>query len=96
MQSVGAEPCTAWVGGLEHALPYFSGGRRKCVCHSWSSLAPRKITYRWQPLLESGLRTGEELRQAWATLQERTEQMTLYLEEEVGGIVVASGGCWPG
>ena len=41
--------------------------------------------HRWRPLLESGLRTGEELRRAWDTLQHRGSQMAIYLGEEFEG-----------
>ena len=42
---------------------------------------------RWQPLLDSGLRTGVELREAWGRLTEEAARMLEYLgkEEEVGG-----------
>ena len=72
----------AWVGALEQALPFFSG--EKGVCPPLAELAGEEEDdlHRWRPLLESGLRTGEELRQAWATLQQRAQQMSDYLGEE--------------
>ena len=41
--------------------------------------------HQWRPLLESGLRTGEELRRAWDKLQHRGSQMAIYLGEEFEG-----------
>ena len=75
----------AWLGALEQALPFFSG--EKQVCPPLADLAgPENDPFnRWQPLLDSGLRTGEELRQAWAILQQRAQGMSEYLEEELGG-----------
>ena len=80
----------AWVGALEQALPYFSG--EKGVCPPLSELSGEEEgdLQRWQPLLESGLRTGEELRQAWATLQQRAQQMSDYLEVELTGALEVS------
>ena len=73
----------AWVGSLEQALPCFSGEKGVCPPPlAELAGAEEDDLHRWRPLLESGLRTGEELRQAWATLQERAQQMVDYLGEE--------------
>ena len=40
---------------------------------------------RWRGLLESGCRTGEELRSLWTALVEEALQMSTYLETEVQG-----------
>ena len=75
----------AWVGALEQALPFFSGEKGVCPPLAELAGAEEDDLHRWRPLLESGLRTGEELRQAWATLQLRAQQMSDYLEEELTG-----------
>ena len=40
------------------------------------------VDSRWLPLLDSGLRTGEELRKAWEKLQGQGARMVDYLGEE--------------
>lgn len=75
----------AWVGALEQALPFFSGEKGVCLPLAELSGAEEDDLHRWRPLLESGLRTGEELRQAWATLQQRAQHMVDYLGEELTG-----------
>ena len=75
----------AWYGALEQSVPFFSG--EKAVCPPLADLSGygEDDLHRWKPLLESGLRTGEELRESWATLQSRAQQMCDYLGEELGG-----------
>ena len=75
----------AWVGALEQALPFFSGEKGVCPPLAELSGSTEDDLHRWRPLLESGLRTGEELRQAWATLQLRAQQMIDYLGGKRGG-----------
>ena len=75
------------MGALEQALPAFSGEKGVCPPLAELSGSNEDDLNRRGPLLESGLRTGEELRQAWATLQERARQMATYLGEESEGIL---------
>ena len=75
----------AWVGALEQALPFFSGEKGVCPPLAELSGSEEEDLHRWRPLLESGLRTGEELGQAWATLKLRAQQMADYLGEELDG-----------
>ena len=72
----------AWFGALEQAVPFFDG--EKQVCPPLANLAGLEegVANRWQPLLNSGSRTGEELRAAWSLLQERARQMSSFIEEE--------------
>ena len=59
------------------------------MCPPLSELAGEneEVMSRWTPLLNSGLRTGEELCQAWEKLQVKGRRMVEYLgeEEELGG-----------
>ena len=42
---------------------------------------------RWQPILESGCRTGAELARAWEILQREANDMSDYLGEELEGVL---------
>ena len=75
----------AWVGALEQALPFFAGEKGVCPPLAELSGEEEDDLHRWQPLLNSGLRTGEELRQAWTLQQQRAGEMAAYLGEELGG-----------
>ena len=75
----------AWLGALEQALPDFSGEKGVCPPLAELSGSEEDDLHRWRPLLESGLRTGEELRRAWDTLQQRGSEMATFLGEELGG-----------
>ena len=69
-------------------MPFFDG--EKQVCPPLANLAglEERMANRWQPLLNSGSRTGEELRAAWSKLQERARQMSSFTEEEeLGGVL---------
>ena len=76
---------SARLGALEHALPDFSG--EKAVCPPLAELlgSEEDDLHRWRPLLEYGLRTDEELRRAWDTLQQRGSEMATFLGEELEG-----------
>ena len=75
----------AWLGALEQAIPFFAGEKQVCPPLAHLAGLEEGVLSRWQPLLDSRSRTGEELRMAWTTLQERARQMSVYLEEELGG-----------
>ena len=75
----------AWLGALEQALPDFSGEKGVCPPLAELSGSEEDDLHRWRPLLESGLRTGEELRRAWYTLKQRGSEMATYLGEELEG-----------
>ena len=75
----------AWLGALEQALPFFSGDKGVCPPPAELSGSDQDDLHQWQPLLDYGLRTGEQLRSAWATLQERANQLAQYFGEEVTG-----------
>lgn len=77
----------AWLGALEQALPFFSGDKGVCPPPAELSGSDQDDLHQWQPLLDYGLRTGEQLRSAWATLQERANQLAQYFGEEVTGLL---------
>ena len=79
----------AYIGGLELALPHLSGPGGLC-----RSLEPiigdgtLPASLRWRPLLESGCRTGDELKAAWLKLREEDNQCCRYLQQEQEGPLV--------
>ena len=75
----------AWLGALEQAVPFFAGEKQVCPPLAHLAGLEEGVLERWQPLLDSRSRTGEELQRAWNTLQERARQMSDFLEEELGG-----------
>ena len=75
----------AFMGAIEQSLPHFLGEE---------GIFPQLATTlqevgggpnRWRGLLESGCRTGEELRNLWATLKEEATQITDFLGTELDG-----------
>ena len=75
----------AFMGAMEQSLPHFLGEE---------GIFPQLATTlgevgngptRWRGLLESGSRTGEELRNLWSSLGEEARQMCTYLEMELTG-----------
>ena len=84
---------------MEQAVPSFGG--EQSICQPLSHLVGEQgeVMARWQPLLDSGLRTGVELHQAWEALQTRAGRMVDYLEEEEeleGGLKVPVEGVGEG
>ena len=76
----------AFIGSLEESLPHFSGEGGVCpqlehVIGDWSGQEDK----RWQHLLESGCRNGQELRSSWATLQEEARGCSSYLGQDLQG-----------
>ena len=75
---------TAFIGGLEQALPHFVG--ESGICNQLSTiLGDFEGDNRWQALLESGNRTGHELAEAWSALKHEAQQCSAYLGQELKG-----------
>ena len=81
-------------GGLEQSLSYFTGEGGVCpqlgrVLGDWTG----QNGTRWQPLLQSGCRTGRELAASWETLQSEARQCSTFLDQELEGhLAVEVGG----
>ena len=75
----------AFYGAVEQSLPHFLGeeGIFPQLANILQDVGEGPT--RWRGLLESGCRTGEELRSLWTTLAEEALQMSTYLETEVQG-----------
>ena len=74
----------AFIGGLEQSLPHFSGDGGVCpqlrgVLGDWTGQTER----RWQHLLDSGCRTGRELKVSWEMLQTEAEQCCTFLGQDL-------------
>ena len=69
----------AFVGAVEQVLPSFVGAKAICpqLAHLLGSMDDPQ--QRWQILLASGCRTGQELREAWDTLQKEAKAMSEFL-----------------
>ena len=68
----------AFIGGLEQALPHLTGPEG--VCQNLVGIlgeGTQHMLERWQPLLNSGCRTGQEFRRAWEALQSEAQQSVL-------------------
>ena len=86
----------AFIGGVEQALPNFAS--HDGVCRLVADVVGEgqghiEVGRRWEPLLQSGCRTGIEFSQAWTTLQLEATQCANYLGQElVGALAVAVEG----
>ena len=78
----------AFVGGLEQALPHFVG--EGGICKQLAMvLGDLDGENRWQTLLQSGSRTGNELAEAWSTLKQEAQQCSAYLGQDIRGPLIA-------
>ena len=75
----------AFLGAVEQALPHFLGEEGIFPQLETTLLEVGEGPNRWRGLLESGCRTGEELRGLWSTLQEEATQITGFLGIELEG-----------
>ena len=76
----------AFIGGLEQALPHFTGEGGICqllqpVLGDWTGQGDK----RWQQLLRSGCRTAQEFSTSWDVLQEEARECTVFLGQELDG-----------
>ena len=88
----------AFIGGLEQALPHFTGAGG--VCQQLVGVVgdgQGQVSNRWQPLLNSGCRTGRELAHALALLQREATECAGYLAQDlVGALAVPVEGAGEG
>ena len=75
----------AFLGALEQSLPHFLGEEGIFPQLSTTLQEVGEGPNRWRGLLESGCRTGEELRDLWNTLQEEARQMAGFLGTDLDG-----------
>ena len=74
----------AYIGGLEQALPHMTGTDGVCqLLEEVLGDGQGTSLTRWQPLIRSGCRTGQELVSAWSQLQEEARQCAAYLGQEL-------------
>ena len=80
----------AFIGALEQILPSFVGVKGVCpqLAHVLGSMEDSNS--RWQTLLMSGCRTGQELFHAWQNLQNEAKQMSDFLGDELGAPLAVS------
>ena len=74
----------AFIGGLEQSLPHLVGSNG--VCKNLTSLIGNMKSgadSRWDQLIKSGCRTGNELLQSWKVLQTEAIQCSTYLCQEL-------------
>ena len=85
MRSMEDVSLPAFYGAVEQSLPHFLGeeGIFPQLANILQDVGEGPT--RWRGLLESGCRTGEELRSLWTALVEEALQMSTYLETEVQG-----------
>ena len=91
----------AFIGGLQQSLPHFIRDRRLCAQLQGILGGPsgelQPADSMWEPLLASGCRMGQELRESWAQLQGTGQQACQYLERELQGALsspVQGVGVW--
>ena len=74
----------AYIDGLEQALPHMTGSHGVCqMLQEVIGDGQGPTSIRWQSLIQSGCRTGQELVTAWSILQEEARQCAAYLGEEL-------------
>ena len=73
----------AFIGAVEQVLPSFVGTKGVCqqLAHLIGSMEDTQL--RWQTLLQSGCRTGQELATAWQTLQDEAQHLCDFLGKDV-------------
>ena len=87
----------AFIGGLEQALPHFTGAGG--VCQQLVGVVgdgQGQASNRWQPLLNSGCRTGRELAHVWALLQREATECAGYLAQDLEALAVSVEGAGEG
>ena len=80
----------AFLGALEQTLPSFVGERGVCPQLAHLVGAEGDVQKRWQPLIESGCRTGIELVRAWDILEREAKGMADFLGQEVEGVMAVT------
>ena len=73
----------AYIGGLEQSLPYFGG--EKGICPPLAHLVGEDSNTRWEPLLQSDCRTGQELARAWRLVQGEARESCQFMGKELEG-----------
>ena len=76
----------AFIGGIEQALPHLTGEGGVCpqLEHVLGDWAGHEST-RWQQLLQSGCRTGQEFAASWRILQQEALGCSTFLGQELDG-----------
>ena len=90
----------AFIGGLEQALPHLTGDQGVCKVLT-RIIGDCDGMLRWQQLLQSGCRTGQELARSWAEMQLEAQQCAGFLGQETRGpltqpVEQAGDGCRTG
>ena len=79
----------AFVGGVEMALPHFTG--EEGICSLLEDQVGRvQGLNRWETFLTAGSRTAHEFSRAWITLQQEAEQCCTFLGKQLEGELHAS------
>ena len=73
----------AYIGAIEQIIPSFIGAKGVCpqLSHLLDSIEDPQ--QRWQSLIDSGCRTGQELQKAWDILQGEALSMSTFLGTEL-------------
>ena len=81
----------AYIASLEQTIPFFDG--EKDVCPQLSYLVGQEELgeeRRWDSLIASGCRTGQELKMAWDKLQTEARECASFLGEDLDGALAVS------
>ena len=84
-----ADVCeVAYVGALEQTIPSFIG--QKGICPQLSHLVGDlgDVASRWQPLIQSGCRTGKELHDVWSSITTEMSESAAFLAEELDDMFI--------
>ena len=81
--------CDTYVGALEQAAPYMAKvqGLENTLGGELAMGDDADPEYRWVPLLSSGHKEGQELREAWRSMKEEAKEAAEFLGEEVEGVL---------
>ena len=80
----------AFIGALEQTIPSFRGDHGVCEQLSHLVAEPGNEDNRWQPLLQSGCRTGTELAFVWESLTKEARESADFLNQDVDKIFLVS------
>ena len=89
LRSVVKTSLAAFIGGVEQSVPHFVGNEGLCSPLTEILGEMEQTESRWDNMISSGCRTGNEFAAAWATLRQEAEQACTFLGRQLEGLLVA-------
>jgi hypothetical protein len=89
LRSMEETSLAAFVGGVEMALPHFTGDEGICVLLA-DQVGRVQGLNRWETFLEAGSQTASEFSRAWSSLQQEAQECSTFLGKQLEGELAAS------